>query len=134
MSVYLNAPALPFNTRQWDKLLRNMLAAVDLAPDQVNLYLERDGRLAELNRAFMACPGPTNILSFPGNSKDLLGEICIGYDTLRREAHLYGQSLKTHAVFLLAHGLTHVLGYNHGQEMDKISTQLTKIALEPELL
>ena len=134
MNIILNAPALPFSVLQWNTILRSMLGIVDRSSAQINLYLERDGRMAELNHDFMSYPGPTNVLSFLAGRTDYLGEICISYDALRREAILYGQSLKEQAVFLLAHGLAHLLGYDHGQEMDNICALMIKNVPETELL
>lgn len=110
----------------------------------VELFLGRDGDIAALNERCMGCVGPTNILSFPSGffssaenwpateyfeastrDKNALGNPALGtlflsVDTLRRECLLYGQEREIHAQRLLAHGLTHLLGYDHGPEMDEL--------------
>ncbi len=91
------------------------------------LHVVRDARVAKLNTQHMRAHGPTNILSFPGthagsaNSLQALSTaphiLVLSVDTLQRECVLYGQDFLEHTVRLLAHGLGHVLGYDHGEEM-----------------
>jgi len=47
-----------------------------------------------------------------------LGWLVLSLDTWRRECLLYGQKPVEHALRLLAHGLGHLAGYDHGPEMD----------------
>ncbi|WP_035064928.1 rRNA maturation RNase YbeY [Nitratidesulfovibrio termitidis] len=47
-----------------------------------------------------------------------LGWLVLSLDTWRRECQLYGQEPVEHALRLLAHGLGHLAGYDHGPEMD----------------
>lgn len=47
-----------------------------------------------------------------------LGWLVLSLDTWRRECLLYGQEPVEHALRLLAHGLGHLAGYDHGPEMD----------------
>ena len=53
-----------------------------------------------------------------------LGTLVLSVNTLERECLLYGQDPHQHAVRLLAHGLIHLLGYDHGEEMQELSNQL----------
>ncbi len=50
-----------------------------------------------------------------------LGTLILSIDTLERESILYGQNPQTHAVCLVAHGLAHLLGYDHGEKMDALT-------------
>lgn len=58
-----------------------------------------------------------------------LGWLVLSLDTWRRECLLYGQEPVEHALRLLAHGLGHLAGYDHGPEMD----DFTEAALEAAL-
>ena len=84
----------------------------------LQLHIVCDGQMALLNSAFMGAPGPTNILSFPGG-EGMPGILALSSDTLAREAKLYGQDPAAHALRLLAHGLGHLAGFEHGPEMDE---------------
>ena len=68
----------------------------------LTLHLVDDGRMAYCNRSYMACSGPTNVLSFPGDAA-LPGQLVLSLPTWRRECLLYGQDGREHLVRLLAH-------------------------------
>lgn len=133
----------PFSRREWQNAILAMLGAALHLPCEkdggllVELFLGRDGDIAALNRSQMGCVGPTNILSFPSGllleaekiesarivnaeQNPIFGTLFLSVDTLRRECLLYGQEPEVHAQRLLAHGLAHLLGYEHGPEMDEI--------------
>lgn len=58
----------------------------------------------------------------------LLGTLVFSPETARREAFLYGQPLLEYTIFLLAHGLAHILGYEHGIAMDALVERLSTAA------
>lgn len=82
------------------------------------MHFVDDAVMSAANRRFMACEGPTNVLSFPGGT-DLPGILLFSPDTLARECILYGQEPGRHALRLLAHGMAHLAGLDHGPDMDR---------------
>ena len=135
---------LPFCRAELRSALAAMLAGA--GPAELDLVLVRDGAMSAYNRRYMACHGPTNVLSFPldeplaetegtptdalpdGNAPVQLGSLVLSVDTLHREARLYGQDLREHCLRLLAHGLGHLAGYDHGPEMDSLCTDMLSAA------
>lgn len=89
------------------------------APSSVELHLLDDRCMSAANRKFMSCQGPTNVLSFPCG-KAAAGILLLSLDTLVRECLLYGQHPVRHALRLLAHGMGHLAGLDHGQAMDAL--------------
>jgi probable rRNA maturation factor len=140
---------LPLAPGELRAVFMAMLDATGLAGCTVELDLVGDDEIARLNAAHLGCTGPTNILSFPahdggppvpetmppdngeasladevGVSEDApchLGWLVLSLDTWRRECLLYGQEPVEHALRLLAHGLGHLAGYDHGPEMDEFT-------------
>jgi probable rRNA maturation factor len=116
-----------FSRRQWTIWLTAMQEAAlgcSIPPTvQTSLFLVRDRDIALLNADYLDCPGPTNILSFPFGSPGA-GELFLSVDALRREALLYGQNVAEHACRLLAHGFAHLLGLDHGPDMDSLCETL----------
>lgn len=86
------------------------------APEALELMLLDDSGMAELNASFLGLTGPTNVLAFPGGAT---GSLALAVQTICREAWLYGQDLRHYTLKMLAHGLAHIMGYEHGPEMDK---------------
>ncbi|MBQ7617336.1 MAG: rRNA maturation RNAse YbeY [Desulfovibrio sp.] len=119
--VHYQAPWLmPCGLRQLQSQLKIMLKQAAQNPfgqkiKDLDLFLVNDAEIAWHNLMSMRCPGPTNILSFPGG-QDLPGSLILSLDTLKRECLLYGQKLEVHFWRLLAHGLAHLAELDHGPE------------------
>lgn len=77
-----------------------------------------DKTIASLNKKYLNKKGATDVLSFSLNSKDYLGDIVISVDTLKKEALRLEKSVQKHALFLIIHGLLHLLGYDHVKVAD----------------
>lgn len=86
----------------------------------LTLHLVDDGCMARCNQRYMSCPGPTNVLSFPGDGS-LPGQMVLSLPAWERECLLYGQERQEHLLRLLAHGMGHLAGLDHGPEMDALS-------------
>jgi len=117
-------PTLPLSRTELLPLVKQVLAVVGAAGADVEVRLVDDVEMARLNAAFLGLPGPTNVLAFPAEDPDrpgYLGEIALSVDTLTREADLYGQPPEEHFVRLLAHGLLHLTGYDHGPLMEEMN-------------
>jgi len=84
---------------------------------ELSLVLADDAMVAALNRRYRAKEGPTNVLSFPAEapagSPKLLGDVVLALETARREARAERLPLCEHAAHLVAHGVLHLLGYDH---------------------
>ena len=108
--------------------MQAMLDAAGAPEAVVELALLDDAAIRALHESALGCDGPTNILSFPAPEEEpgAAGSLALSVDTLRREAFLYGQGLEEHAVRLLAHGLAHLLGHDHGPAMDALTDELEK--------
>lgn len=87
-------------------------------PSAVELTLLDEAAMAGLNRDFLGLPGPTNVLSFPPDIMGGTGSLALAVRTVWREAWLYGQDLDSYTLRMLAHGLAHLMGHEHGPEMD----------------
>jgi pyridoxine 5-phosphate synthase len=69
--------------------------------------------MAGYNQTYRHKEGPTNVLSFPAEVADELGDILISVDTAWREAIEKNITLHQHVTWLIIHGLLHLLGYDH---------------------
>ncbi len=87
-------------------------------PQALTILLSSDAQLKELNALFRGQNKPTNVLSFPATEKNYLGDVAIAYGVTAREARGQGRRLSAHAAHLAAHGVLHLLGYDHENERD----------------
>lgn len=127
-------PRFPLARRELAPLVETLLAALNLLNAHLSLTLTDDAGIAELNARHLGCQGPTNILSFPeadpqspGESRQL-GALYLSVETLAREAFLYGQEPCVHLARLLAHGILHLAGHDHGPEMDALTDMAVAVA------
>jgi probable rRNA maturation factor len=82
---------------------------------EVTILLADDAALQELNGQFREQDKPTNVLSFPAMPEIAphLGDVALAYETCAREAAEQGKSLGDHLAHLVAHGVLHLLGWDH---------------------
>lgn len=99
-------------------------------PICVNLALSNNLEVQKLNADFRGKNQPTNVLSFANVDDDQfmegleamsqveLGDIIIALETLEDEALQKGLLLRNHFAHLLVHGLLHLFGYDHQDDIE----------------
>ncbi|WP_126147069.1 rRNA maturation RNase YbeY [Synechococcus elongatus] len=93
-----------------------------------------DAEIQQLNRDYRQLDKPTDVLAFAALEDELalgfdpeeplyLGDVIISVPTAQRQAQ--GHALETELVWLSAHGLLHLLGWDHPDEehLDAMLTQ-----------
>ena len=91
-------------------------------PDtEISIRLCDDDEIRALNLAWRNKDKATNVLSFPapaGDGGPLLGDIVVAFEYVSEEAREAGLSLRAHLAHMLVHGLLHLLGFDHEDELD----------------
>jgi len=86
---------------------------------EVSVVISTDEHIRRLNYKHRGINKPTDVLSFPlyggdiPESAESLGDIVISLPRAKAQAEEYGHSLRRELAFLAAHGLYHLLGYDH---------------------
>lgn len=105
-----------------------MLLAEDLPPAiayEVSLQFTNDQEVRELNAAYRQQDRSTDVLSFAAIDADLprspdlplcLGDIIISVEMAERQAIDRNHTLTEELLWLAAHGLLHLLGWDHPDE------------------
>jgi probable rRNA maturation factor len=126
-------PRLPLSGPDLMHIFEGLAGVFGLLDWEVSLRIVDDREMADLNMAFTGCLGPTNVLSFPAEDGAGLGDLVLSAETLAREAFLYNQDIHEYTVRLLAHGLLHLLGHDHGPEMEGLTElAVTTVSLDPQ--
>ena len=101
-------------------LLQNALVELKLHPEcELNLVFVDIEEMTELHIKWMDEGGPTDVLSFPmdmpepGSEAVTLGDIVIAPAVAAQQAATAGHSIDHEIFILAAHGLLHILGYDH---------------------
>lgn len=122
LQIALDLPGLPAEPdfRRW---VEAALAGVDYAKDaELTIRVVDETESTVLNEMYRRKSGPTNVLSFPFEPPPevdsmLLGDIVICGPIVLREAVTQGKGPETHWAHLVAHGVLHLLGYDHHDDV-----------------
>jgi len=102
-----------------------------LEANDVTVLLAGDEAVAGLNDRFRERAGPTNVLSFPAPESALphLGDLALAYGVCTVEARAQGKPLADHVAHLVAHGVLHLLGWDHqtddeAEEMERLEREI----------
>jgi probable rRNA maturation factor len=72
-----------------------------------------DAELRRLNREFRKKDYATDVLSFPADAGNYIGDIAISVDRARAQAREFGHAIHIELRILMLHGVLHLLGYDH---------------------
>jgi probable rRNA maturation factor len=130
------SPALPLGIVR--RIADAMLTELGLEHAELSVLLTNDREIHELNLRHRNRDRPTDVLAFalsaskastPGKRSApkfigpdgmlLLGDVVISLDTAARQARGRKRELLPEVRFLLAHGLLHLIGYDHGKPDEK---------------
>lgn len=107
------------------QLLEFSIKELGLHPEcELTLAFINDTEMEKLHLKWMNLPGSTDVMSFPMDElkpndpePGILGDIVISPVFARAQAEKAGHSFEHEVKILAAHGLLHLLGYDH-QELD----------------
>ncbi len=109
-----------------DRIIRvaTRTAESEGAAGEISITLVIPDRMAELNEQYMGKAGPTDVLAFPidgpgdpglgaGGPPRLIGEVVLCPEVAAGQATA---GLESELDLLVAHGVLHLLGYDHATE------------------
>jgi probable rRNA maturation factor len=89
----------------------------------LNIYFVGTTLMKSVNKKYRGKDYVTDILSFPYEN---FGEIYICLDKVKQKAKSFNTTEENYLNYLFIHGMTHLLGYDHGDSMDKLEKKFTK--------
>lgn len=122
------APGLTATTLK--KRAERMLAALDLSGVEISLALVGDPTIRALNKQWRKKDKATDVLSFPmmddasagsppSTGLTLIGDVVVSTSTAARQAKARRATVTDEITVLLAHGVLHLLGFDHGTDDDE---------------
>jgi len=101
------------STSPWINRTSKMLDAIGKSESSVTIAFVSDSKIRTLNKTFRGIDKPTDVLSFPAEETNELGDIAISVETAARQAKENGLTLTGEIAQLILHGLLHLSGYDH---------------------
>ena len=98
----------------------------------INLKFVSSSEMMKLNKNFRNKNLDTNVLSFPV-SKEIqeisgeLGDIAMSIPYIKTESQNLNRDLEDHMMHLLAHGILHLLGFDHNQNKEANTMEAQEI-------
>ena len=97
-----------------------MLDVLQLKKEEFSLVFTGDEQIQKLNKLYRGKDRPTDVLAFAQREGELselagalLGDVIISVETARRQALVAKRPLVEELTMLMAHGLLHLLGWDH---------------------
>lgn len=91
----------------------------------VSLMVTNNEVIHQINKEYRNVDRPTDVISFAYNETEnigpveIIGDIIISIDKVKEQAESFGHSEKREFYYLLAHGMLHILGYDHIEDDEK---------------
>ncbi|MFZ1642454.1 MAG: rRNA maturation RNase YbeY [Candidatus Contendobacter sp.] len=120
LQIALDLPGLPAAS-DFHRWAEAALAGANYPKNaELTLRVVNEAESTALNETYRHKQGPTNVLSFPFEippevESALLGDVVICAPVVLREAVIQGKTLEAHWAHLVAHGVLHLLGYDHDE-------------------
>ena len=120
------APRAKMDAKEVRARASRMLAALCLPKAELSILLCDDATIHALNRDYRKKDKPTDVLAFAMRegdyaelAGDMLGDVIVSLDTAARQAKEKRHPLDREITMLVAHGLLHLLGYDHATRTEE---------------
>jgi probable rRNA maturation factor len=110
-----NRQPTPVDERELVSVAERTLAGEGRKEGELSLSLVTPEEMADLHVTYMGEEGPTDVLSFPLDEDGLLGDVVV----CPAEAARNNPDLAAELRVLVAHGVLHLLGYDHQEEAER---------------
>jgi len=108
------------NKRKIRAAVTKLLKLLDCGDKEISITFVSDADIQIINKKYLSKDNPTNVISFSlqegefgGINPEMLGDIVISVDTASSDAEKGHLTFDEEILFLIIHGLLHLLGYNH---------------------
>ena len=123
---YLSDYEFTFDAKKVLKDIAKKGKKILIAPGKhyLSVIIVDNAKIWEINKEYRQIDRPTDVISFAlADGLDYLpeelGDIFISYEKVIEQAKNYGHSEKREFAFLVCHGILHLLGYDHQNEVEE---------------
>lgn len=107
-------------TGELKKFLEKVIKGENYIPGDLIFILTGDESMLEMNRKFLNHDYHTDVISFDMSEEGRVnGEIFLGFETICRNALLYGTGVREELIRVMIHGTLHLCGYKDESRADR---------------
>ena len=148
--------AVPVDLPRWQQLALDVIKAEGVRGlAELALIFVGEVEMTELNEGYMGATGPTDVLAFPIDAAEaehvlhgqppsrgpdrsapdpadmplLLGDVVICPSIAARQAPDHAGTIDDELALLIVHGVLHVLGHDHADDIERAAMQARELAL-----
>ena len=113
----------------WTTFAEKALKAIGNSGTSATIAFVSDSSIRKLNRQFRNIDKATDVLSFPADEPENLGDVAISVETAAKQAEENGLEFNDEIAQLILHGLLHLSGYDHetdNGEMNRLELRLRR--------
>ncbi|MCD4694156.1 rRNA maturation RNase YbeY [bacterium] len=119
-----NKAGFRVDLKEVEDVVKKFLDYYKLKNYKISIALIDDEEIREINKNYRNLDMATDVLSFPSSEKEkkedkFLGEVLINYSQTERQASHFSHTAWEEFIFILIHGLLHLLGYDDLSKEDK---------------
>ncbi|MCX7636100.1 MAG: rRNA maturation RNase YbeY [Syntrophales bacterium] len=110
----------PIDRRRLRRLTNNILRLLGRDGQELSIVLTDDEGIREINHLYLGRDYPTNVIAFAQNEGDvpnphpeILGDVVVSVERAQNDAREAASSVDDELIFLIIHGLLHLLGFDH---------------------
>jgi probable rRNA maturation factor len=124
--------------QQWVNAALNEVSSDPTQEFELTIRLVNNEESQQLNAQYRGKDKPTNVLSFPfevpdGIELNLLGDLIICIDVMKKEADEQNKALFDHWAHLVIHGCLHLVGFDHISDSEALEMETIEIAILAKL-
>ena len=120
---------LKIDTETWANFGAKALEVLGKNGSSATIAFVSDKSIRKLNHQFRGLDKATDVLSFPADEPNNLGDVAVSVETAAAQAKENGLSFDNEVAQLILHGLLHLSGYDHetdNGEMNRLELRLRR--------
>ncbi|PKK86715.1 MAG: rRNA maturation RNase YbeY [Tenericutes bacterium HGW-Tenericutes-8] len=106
------------DTTEAEKLIERIFLSIE-EPHEMNIIFLTNEAIRKMNHDYRNIDKVTDVISFPDQEEDYIGDIFISLEKATEQAMDYNHSIEREIGFLSVHGYLHLLGYDHHTEAEE---------------
>jgi probable rRNA maturation factor len=125
MLVIVNQSSVRVPRKFLDELFHRLNKNLKLKNRDLTLVFLNKNRARALNKQFRHKDYATDVLSFADESEETLGELILCPQVLKAQAKEHDLSYQSELMYMVIHGVLHLLGYEHEGSARKAKEMFT---------
>ncbi|GJL84670.1 MAG: endoribonuclease YbeY [Micavibrio sp.] len=94
---------------------------------EISIVFANNTFIQGLNNRYRNKDKPTNVLSFPQDDGESLGDVVLALETIEQESTEQKKALEDHVKHLIVHGTLHLLGLDHENDVEAAEMEALEI-------